>query len=973
MLTTSTFFNRYIADPFSRELSLNQRSLVLTISLLLAPILLGIPHLVCYILNRKRIAVLNLSLKIHKNYEQVCNKTQQVFQTAYPSVLAVSPKSISPLANSPRPPQISRLKKKDIARAMQGIISNESNVNKNHCARAALFASVYAYLYKKYHPTYEPSHDEILLLQLAAAHNARQPSANPVSNDISEAKQLIAHLKKAGVTDPNLLGYCNDVLIGKSSPTSKYNPLIAQCVQSAGVTEDNREKLGAPDLSEKAFLEARNALGVFKDISALAQNNPQAKLKHGLTYDDFLTELDAIQLEMNRFIFTTQQKNEPASPSKMASNHYNQFLKKINHAICPLLSHILAQLGISKHPTVKWQQESAIQTAKNWLLFGVSNIPTETLEGLVFNLQKLSSNNEAQELLLKLVAEQLKRKTNANSPLPSHPSTVNLNSLLATTKDTHTDSPLKLAAQANTLLQEANELIEQYKVIPPDLRAATLLTTASLAYAKAARLYIQIGSEQLAKKALNNAAELIVFDDKHPLHDLANFDGAETYPIFMSFDCNELRKRKMRISNFKLDGADYIEFSADLPSKTREGITPFLNLLKTDPSVAVKTTKAFFPKKDFATGSFTSSEGLVAGTDLRITVGNEAEILIGHDKEFYNEFNHVRVRVKKGSSLQTVHKAFCKIGLPMAITESRPEDIQKEMLGRILAFRFPQIVYQPVSEKGVKESPELVYSKLTSEQRQIVDNDLKNMKLDKVGNGYTEWVNPALKDEAWREGARALGTFISAGTTEDTANVLAKIMQDGLLSSQERFQRGITGLGCCPEYNYKTGSANQVFTRILTKNLFDKKTSLYRFAIDGPILVMFDVQAIERMPYSYLHDRGGLRNPGFQRNFFNPQKQTPIWNYKGHERLMDKQGYPNVFKELSAQEHLLNETMFDTSLSSKYIKQIVVWTEQDKITVMETLVKNGIDSINGIPLNRAIVVSDHLKPEMIEEPLHKKI
>jgi hypothetical protein len=173
------------------------------------------------------------------------------------------------------------------------------------------------------------------------------------------------------------------------------------------------------------------------------------------------------------------------------------------------------------------------------------------------------------------------------------------------------------------------------------------------------------------------------------------------------------------------------------------------------------------------------------------------------------------------------------------------------------------------------------------------------------------------------------------------------------------------GLGCVPKLNYKTGSGNQVFTRILTKKQFTSNYSLKNFPVAGTMFFVLDLRAMERLPYSYLHDRAGVRNPHYKKGLFMAQKQRPIRGFKGEDMIPERPGFTQVFNEQVGKAHPLNETMFDLTLGAQYIRRIVVSSEEDRQSLLDSLKKEKIFDINGIPIEETIQVSSCLVPEMV--------
>lgn len=1033
-LTAQNFFTRYIITPLSPELFLTKRITALALSIILCAVTFGISHIVCFILIKRKMSRINLSIEINNNFCKVIKKTNHNLNgiSLIPSTLTAADSPAIPLTRNSLPQAIQKLVNDYYSKPLppkeevmvpyngkwvlwssltkkQKLLVNNTHAHhhgqlpnnilgalqvdakfftyhgqkvyltadprhshgSDHAVRASLFAAVYGHLYNKYHPDYNPSQQEIYLAQyVAAGHDSGRQSEGTDVYDAISADNTVAALKELGIEDSALLEQCHSAIADKDNKDLSNKSFIAKCVQNADSSEFARLQLHSPRQRKKQFHEARGYLDIYNEFQALSEGDPSYILKNGFTYGDFREELDAVRLEMNRFIFSTQQKKAREAFGGKGKKYYKEVLKSINSVEYPLLNHILIGIGVIKQKVKKkWERHNIISAVDNWLLFGIEKIPEAILHQLITELDGIKQTEIVVNLKQQLIDECTCRQLalpNSASPLPGkHP----LSQLLQQEQDIEKNlhQAADSVSRAHALVVGAKTLAAEYNKSFPGNRDPEALTIAALAFERAAKLYATVKLSKKAAETLDEAATCLTFDEKNPLYDLKKFFTVKSSPTFLLRDCGFLRKRKLRISCLRIDDTEYLEFSAELPAKIRKGLKPFLKQLQSDNSVIVSQVPAFFPKKNLASGSFISTEGVTIGTDIKIQIkgGSSAAIFIGDDKKYYNEYNHVRIRIKRGDSLQSVHEAFCKIGLPMALTESRPEDIYKEKLARVLTFRFPKIVFLPILKSRPKEDPEKIYDLLEEEQKKIVDRDIENISIQQVSNSELEQVNPTLKKEAWDNNARSLGSFINGGDMRNTAKILAAILKDGMLSSQERFSRGILGLGCVPELNYKMGSGNQVFTRILTAGSFAKKTPLNKFAVRGPVLLLIDLQALERMPYSYIADRGGLRNPNFNTAHFPAQKQAPIFGYKAKERLMERKGFSELLTNLSVKQNILNETMFDTSLSGNYINKIVVVSEEDKIILMQCLVKEGIEYIKGVSLREAIIASDHLTPEMI--------
>jgi HD superfamily phosphodiesterase len=307
---------------------------------------------------------------------------------------------------------------------------------------------------------------------------------------------------------------------------------------------------------------------------------------------------------------------------------------------------------------------------------------------------------------------------------------------------------------------------------------------------------------------------------------------------------------------------------------------------------------------------------------------DDIDISIGRDKNIWNSYHFVRMEMDMDITPKAIHQALCSFGLPTAFIPDQEEDLTAEANARMKAIKIESFSpYQIFHRDG-------------------------------------EMINPILPITAWRKGARAFMAFVNGGDIANTSKVVASIAKNGLLSAQERLLRGIEG-GNNTDKLWKAGSANQVFTRILMKKHFENQVESKAFAVDGLVMVLLNINLFEKIPYSYIDDKMGVRNPNYDR-FHYAQKQFPR-QLNGEASKNNRPGFDELLDELSTGDHLLNESMFDWSIPPYYIDRFVVANEFVKTAIMEELHSSGIEQLNGKPVEDLVIVADRLNPSMIEK------
>jgi hypothetical protein len=882
----------------------------------------------------------------------------------------------------------------------------------DHAVRMALFMPIFAHLYAKYDPRQRSllSKEELLLSQIIAAgcSSGRQTEGPNVYKEES-IEQLISALKELGIQDSFIFTLVRSAVAHVDAPQGADTPLIVKLIKNATGVESVRLQPEGVDRQR-----SESVLDIFKELEHEASQHG-GKLKGTYAWIDFQEELEEIVWEMNRLILHTSQKEFREAASVSGKTYYQEILSTIDEENYPHIFAILRRMRVISVSTEVQEKiagqriEQGVSCIETWVRQGVETVPTGMLKAGITFLNGISTSDRREKMRSQISAELetrhdakekfetillLNKKENVKEvallftklpyilrqhyrpclteyfslmkDLPHNDIAYRilrtqmlygeLCAFLDTTKGT------KTIALAQELVLRSNELLEIDGELTEPLKEPGVQTACALALDEAASIYRAHGKDKEASKVLETAALHLTIPAVHGLAASWKVSGdmySEDEVCFFLSDCHRVRKRMLRVCEKVIDGASITEISFELTSQSRETLSKVVKSLGEDHCCNVP---AIYPRRIDGKNAYTNRDRpLKIGEDFKITLVDGVEIFVGAEPSKWNQYHLMRVHVRKGVRLESVQKALSMIGLPTVLMPSRPEDEKHEMLSRIISFRFPTLL----PSGDLSKDPQKVYKSLSPQDKAIVDEDMQHVELAYLGPNTIAIGEPRLANEAWSFGARAFGTFIDAGAIEDAAAITESIVKNGFLSSQERFARGILGLGCAPLYNYETGSANQVFTRVLTKEEFDSRYSLDNFAVIGKVFFILDICAVERMPYSYLHDRGGLRNPHFYLSYFNPEKQEPIKEYKGKERILERPGFPKLVTEQARKLHPLNETMFDLQLGPQYIRRVVVATEEDRKILLKHLMSKGIFEINGMSVESVVVATNCLHPGMV--------
>jgi len=1069
----SSFFDEFILNPLSKELSLKERVAYLVASVAIGIFTLGTVHAVCFIRKRQfsasitkeslkksaelaqRVALSTLSLtaensclpeKIttiiqekviapfyakklpHANEVTVPYKGQRRRWKALTQEEKVEAHNAGTLPHNQHPQSwIGRrtIDRRFMPEGQSPFLPNDPRKShgSDHAARTSVIASLFYYLYHKYHPTYgeqELDTQTLHLIQLTgAAHDSKRQTEGADVYDADSADALHDVLEELGVEDVSVLKECSEAIEQKDSDPLQEKSLIARCLQNADSVEFSRLSLSSPVQHKVGFDRSLGYLDIYKEFCHLKKTE-QVTPQH---FEEFETELKAIRLELNRLIYATHKKRFRSHASRAGANYCNEILATVNKSDFPLLSAILTSLGTKKElPPIRPVPTSYIIS---WLKTGLDLIPTSLLLEFQERLQQDFPDDSGAIDQKQKIADELKRrgdaekvfeaafrrrkkdlkriaKSFANLPHiskekyrptlhnfikgkklsslpPSRAKTiliteqkyVTLSHLLQKSPFSgYREGPLRKISRlfakifgnnfpvykdprithAENLVHAAQGLLED----DASHHDCSINTALAKAFEYAAAIFTQQEEYDKANDILNRA-KMLPIADIHPLITLLNSHNLST-PFYISTGCDSIRKRRLRVCEKHFQGkGPCIELSFELTTKARTQLKQAKPLFQQQ-SRAIATG---FQKR---TGDlFSGQQPEFLGNDYEIKVNDSVTILVGKSPVYMNPHRLVRIRFKRGTPIKQVHDALSTIGLPTALMVSRSEDELKENLSRLLTFYYPKKMVLGDPNK----SPHTLYANLSSKERKRVDRDLASMKPTLVGPDQLEWTLPSLPNEARGKGGRVLGTFIDSDSIENTSHILSSVLQTGLLSSQERLQRGIFGQGCNPSVNLKSGSGNQVFTRFFTENQFSSRENLENFVLCGKIFLVLDLQAFERIPYFYLEDRAGLRNPRHRRIAHFARWQWPVFPYRPRAEIKRRPSFEDFLSSQTRTAYPLNEVMFDQTLSPHYIRKIIVESEKEKAFVLATLKHQGISTVNGTGLDQMIETSKVLDPTIV--------
>ena len=214
----------------------------------------------------------------------------------------------------------------------------------------------------------------------------------------------------------------------------------------------------------------------------------------------------------------------------------------------------------------------------------------------------------------------------------------------------------------------------------------------------------------------------------------------------------------------------------------------------------------------------------------------------------------------------------------------------------------------------------------------ITQAEVNNLKLEKVFDGYSTYVNPGIVKEYQKAGLE----YVWSGVSSKEA-IVAVYKGGGLQSTNNRLTLGFAGNGASMGDDVKTGGADNVFTRIATKGARKGDKSYTPSFAHGQYQIIMDPKIMERTDwYAY----------GFD-------------NY-GTSETSDMSSRPDALsfiKKMDSGYSASNEIMFRHGIPVDNWIGIDTNSEYNKRALIEALKGEGITKINGKPLEKFIRVN----------------
>ena len=341
------------------------------------------------------------------------------------------------------------------------------------------------------------------------------------------------------------------------------------------------------------------------------------------------------------------------------------------------------------------------------------------------------------------------------------------------------------------------------------------------------------------------------------------------------------------------------------------------------------------------------------------------KVIIGNSPDYKSLYNQISVQVsassQPGENLSQMNLMLSMLGLGPVLSVQKPEDDERLKIATLYRSFYPTSAMQFERTMEFYELPpkSLIQHISQTEPRMasIFTEYLETGKMKKVSiyPGKEVWAVPDLVEKMRAKGALGLMMGVDGFTIESIAKTLAAIFEDGLLSTLDRYQAGLFIEGSSSERDLKSGGADGAYARIITEQIAQVDINEVNFLFSGRVQVLVDLECITQGAFGYNRDKCGEKTG---------TTGEPSLDYEGRDNLFDLTGYLSL-------TDTKNEVMIKNRIDPKYMKGLVVQSEDDKTHLVKALQKlkiitkhEGVEYILGKPVKEFIHVAPKFSKEM---------
>jgi len=528
---------------------------------------------------------------------------------------------------------------------------------------------------------------------------------------------------------------------------------------------------------------------------------------------------------------------------------------------------------------------------------------------------------------------------------------------------------LSLEQQAIILCSILKELTS--KAIPRPQRG---LPSQIIAYLENAASAQPMKLKLIIKKMI---IESVSFQETDPLYNLdlstQTITDEQIQPemgvIFKNLDSTSLSGSNIRVvKRERVGGGTFHQIDFKVSHRTRANLEATIKSLEEDAEtreilssmgiiVAVDSSVKYQYEAPDENGKF-KPVFLDVGRAVEINFKDLGRVVIGTEKPPYLLRNCISIQMesglKQGESARRLHIISSLLGLGPITLQADADISEKRKTAMLFRTFYPREAYimeqQPSWSSMTSEEMRRSIIKKVPEMQSNFDSYYGNIVEREVLGGYSDFAFSDMANLAYKAGARML----MRGCKEIDGAVSSIVT--GTLSLQNRNDSGFVSKGTCIQIDYKYGGAGHVFTRVITDRFIRQKTSVKEIVLGGEVQLIYDLDTLKfsGSTYSYNADAHGDKGGVYQKRL----------------NLMEQ--IAQIESKLNSCDYIHNEVLIKNAIAPSHAKGALVQNIATKKSLIAALrsaksikILDGVECINGIPVDDFIHVGDCFTAEMV--------
>ncbi|MCH9609204.1 MAG: hypothetical protein S4CHLAM45_04270 [Chlamydiales bacterium] len=423
-----------------------------------------------------------------------------------------------------------------------------------------------------------------------------------------------------------------------------------------------------------------------------------------------------------------------------------------------------------------------------------------------------------------------------------------------------------------------------------------------------------------------------------PLKDISKLDNHH----LDSLDTSVLKNGSMHVKKMTIDGKPYTRLMFKVNPHERKRLKTTIAKLKKESNR--RGVERLLPKFTFLqvrnesdgyypvqpNNTFKSKNFYRVGAGTNLQFDDMGIIRIGDDPDVYTHYNRVQIFIPADSTdmEKKVHTMLSVVGLGGVLFAQRQMDDERMKIFHLLRY------FHPRKARTFETDPHYFSISPYHLQRDIIAK-IPSMKevfmthlVDQPELMYKQEIYPGKEVWAIKGGADSIrkvgGIGIMSGVGSrglkiNAFKTIAKILEHGSMSSQDRFENGWIAHGISSKADLEAGGGDHVYTRLVTRNDIDQR-SIDSYYFSGHVQVLYDLKLLERGGFAFRSDQYGSKKIASYRRRLN---------------------FVSLARKLMLHGSSSNEFMIKNRIPPKYIKGLVVPTETDKAELLSALRKAG--------------------------------